>query len=71
MTKIYNGTDRTITVVTDGNPNLVIGPKSFEEVDLPEDAVFNAPDGSFYVEEEGEFYVGHQDYPKDELVIYE
>ena len=59
MTKIYNKTDRTITVVTDGNPDLVIESECFGELKLREDAIFNSPDGSFYVEEEGRFYLSH------------
>lgn len=59
MTRIYNGTNATITVITDGNADLVIESECFGEVELSEDASFNAPDGSFYVEEEGIFYLSH------------
>ena len=59
MTTIYNGTDSTITVVTNGNPDLVIESEEFGEVNLLEGASFNSPDGSFYVEEEGTFYLSH------------
>lgn len=59
MTKIYNGTGATITIITDGNADLVIEPECFGKVNLSADADFNAPNGSFYVEEEGNFYAKH------------
>jgi len=54
--KIYNATNASITVVT-SLETVVIPAESYADVKVPEDAVFNAPDGSFYVEEEGDFYV--------------
>ena len=59
MTKIYNKTNQAITVVTEGNANLIINSECFGKLDLREDASFNNSDGSFYVEEEGSFYLSH------------
>ena len=59
MVKIYNGTNSTITVVTDDNLDLVIESEEFGEVNLADDAVFG--EDTFYVQEEGRFYLQHKD----------
>ena len=60
MTKIFNGSNRAITVVTDLK-DVVIPAGHTVKMELSEGAVFNTPDGSFYVEEEGAFYVKYAD----------
>lgn len=50
--RIYNGENVAITVVSDGNADVVIQPKSFATIET--DASFNSD--SFYVQEGGEWY---------------
>lgn len=52
---VYNGESQDITVVTDCE-TVVISAMSAKEVEMADEAVFNAPDGSFYVEEAGAWY---------------
>ncbi|MFW5438916.1 hypothetical protein [Paenibacillus apiarius] len=58
MTKIYNGEERKITVVSDGNPDAVIEPGETVEITLSSDAVIS---DSFYVLEDGEWYTKETD----------
>ena len=53
MTKVYNGENIDITVVTDLG-NTVIPSREIVEVEIPEDAVFGTD--TFYVEEQGSWY---------------
>ena len=49
---VYNGENTAITIVTDGNADVVVQPKSFATIET--DATFNSD--SFYVQEDGEWY---------------
>ena len=50
--RIYNGENTAITIVTDGNADVVIQPYSFATIET--EANFNSD--SFYVQEDGEWY---------------
>lgn len=66
--RVYNGEDVAITVVTDGNPDVTIQPKSFAEVSVTEDAVFNSD--AFYVENQGSWYAAEAGHTGADLEIY-
>jgi len=54
--RICNSTKQVITLCTDlGNTVILSG--GIVNVNIPEEAVFNAPDGSFYVETPGSYYI--------------
>jgi len=53
MTKIFNGENTDITIVTDLG-DTVIPAKEIVEVEIPETAVFGTD--NFYVEEQGSWY---------------
>lgn len=53
MTRVYNGEDHAITLVSDGNPDVLIQPYQTIEITISTDTVIS---DSFYVVEEGEWY---------------
>lgn len=60
--RIFNGEDVAITIVSDGNADVVIQPKEYATVEIDhvskgnQDGVHNFGSDSFYVEEEGAWY---------------
>ena len=66
--RIYNGEDVTITVVTDGNADVVIQPRSFADVNVSKDVEFNSD--SFYIQEDGAWYATEAGHSGAELEIY-
>lgn len=50
--RIFNGENTAITVVTDGNADVVVPARSFATINT--EANFNSD--SFYVQEDGEWY---------------
>lgn len=70
MKRIYNGEEIAITVVSDGNDDVVINPGETVEIELNDEHNFNANDGSFYVQEEGEWYAKEVDSYGGRIEIY-
>ena len=66
--KIYNGENVAITVVTDGNADVVIEAKSFAEVNVSKDVEFNSD--CFYIEEKGAWYAIDARHTDADLEIY-
>lgn len=68
MKRVYNGEEFAITVVSDGNEDVVIEPGETVEIDLTDEHHFN--DDSFYVQEEGEWYAKEADHYGGRIEIY-
>lgn len=64
--RIYNGENIAITVVTDGNEDVVIQPKEFATIET--NANFNSD--SFYIEENGDWYAKENGSTGADLEIY-
>lgn len=64
--RVYNGEDMAITIVTDGNADVVIQPGEYATIET--DAAFNS-DG-FYVQEDGDWYAKENGSTGADLEIY-
>lgn len=68
MKRVYNGEEINITIVSDGNPDVVIEPGETVEIGLTDEHRFN--DDSFYVQEEGDWYAKEVDSYGGRIEIY-